>query len=163
MKSGKSFLKDTNHFLQKLSKLGALPKDAILVTADVVGLYPNIPLDIGLKYLNERLNERQNNRTPTNILVEMACFVLNNKYFEFNNEIYHQISGTAIGTKFAPPYACIFMDRVENDFLETEKFKPYIWLLYIDNIFFIWTYDLEKLEGFLSRLNGFHPTLKGSC
>ena len=160
MKSGKSFLKDTNHFLQKLSKLGVLPRDAILVTADVVGLYPNIPHDIGLKYLMERLNERQNKRIPTNILVEMAHFVLNNNYFEFNNEIYHQISGTAIGTKFAPPYACIFMDRVENDFLETEKFKPYIWLRYIDDIFFIWTYGLEKLESFLSRLNGFHPTLK---
>ena len=27
-----------------------------------------------------------------------------------------QISGTAVGTKFAPPYACVYMDRVEQDF-----------------------------------------------
>ena len=29
-------------------------------------------------------------------------------------------SGTAIGTKFAPPYACIFMDEVETEFLKVK-------------------------------------------
>ena len=52
-------------------------------------------------------------------LIEMAEFVLKNNLFEFNNEVFQQISGTTIGTKFAPPCACIYMDRVEQDFLET--------------------------------------------
>ena len=34
----------------------------------------------------------------------MAKFVLQNNYFEFNGETKQQISGTAIGTQFAPPY-----------------------------------------------------------
>ena len=42
----------------------------------------------------------------------MADFVLKNNYFEFNGQIKQQISGTAIGTKFAPPYACLFMDKI---------------------------------------------------
>ena len=37
--------------------------------------------------------------------------------------IKQQVSVTAIGTKFAPPYACIFMDRVETEFLEKEHLK----------------------------------------
>ena len=49
----------------------------------------------------------------------MAEFVLKNNLSEFNNEVFQQISGTTIGTKFAPPCACIYMDRVEQDFLET--------------------------------------------
>ena len=40
----------------------------------------------------------------------MAKFVLQNNYFEFNGETKQQISVTATGTKFPPPYACIFMD-----------------------------------------------------
>ena len=32
-----------------------------------------------------------------------------------------------IGTKFAPPYACIFMDEVEREFLELEEVKPMCW------------------------------------
>ena len=42
----------------------------------------------------------------------MAEFALKNNLFEFNNKVFQQISGTVIGTKFAPPYAFIYMDRV---------------------------------------------------
>ena len=51
-------------------------------------------------------------------LLKMAEFVLKNSFFEFNSKFKQQISGTAIGTKFAPPYACIFMDKVETEFLD---------------------------------------------
>ena len=47
----------------------------------------------------------------------MAEFVLKNNYFELNVKVEKQISGTVIGTKFVPPYAIIFMDQVETDFL----------------------------------------------
>ena len=56
----------------------------------------------------------------------MAEFVLKNNYFQFSDKVYQQISGTAIGTKFAPPYACIFMDQVESKFLQTQKFQPLV-------------------------------------
>ena len=90
----------------------------------------------------------------------MAEFVLKNNYFEFDGKVYQQISGTAIGTKFAPPYACLFLDKVETDFLDKEVVKPWSWFRYIDDIFFVWTEGLEKLESFLQRLNCFHPNLK---
>ena len=70
------------------------------------------------------------------------------------------MSGTAIWTNFAPPYACIFMDRVETEFLEKEHFKPWIWLRYIDYIFFVWTHVEDEFYKFLERLNSFHPNLK---
>ena len=56
----------------------------------------------------------------------MAEFVLKNNFFEFNGEVKRQISGTAIGTKFAPPYVCIFMDEVETEFLKTEELQPFV-------------------------------------
>lgn len=43
-----SYIKDTNDFLRKLIDIGTIPKEAILVTIDVVGLYPHIPHDEGL-------------------------------------------------------------------------------------------------------------------
>ena len=36
-------------------------------------------------------------------------------------EIKRQKSGTTSGTKFAPPYACIFMIKVETKFLESPR------------------------------------------
>ena len=56
----------------------------------------------------------------------MAKFVLKSSYFEFNSKVEQQILGTVIGTKLAPPYACIFMDEVETSFLETQEMKPLV-------------------------------------
>ena len=43
--------------------------------------------------------------------------------FEFNSKVYRQKLGTAIGTKFAPPYTCIYMDEVKQKVLETQSKK----------------------------------------
>ena len=160
MKSGVSYIKDTNDFLFKLKNLGKIPKNAFLVTADVVGLYPSIPHDEGLEVLRKQLNAFDNKSIPTEDLVKMAEFVLKNNYFEFNSTFKHQISGTAIGTKFAPPYACIFMDYIEREFLKSEQIQPWIWFRYIDEIFFIWIASEKELDEFLNRLNSFHPNLR---
>ena len=60
--------------------------------------------------IREALNKRKTHKVPTSKLVNMAEFVLKNTYFQFCNKVYQKISGTAIATKFAPPYACKFMD-----------------------------------------------------
>ena len=43
----------------------------------------------------------------------MAEIVQKNNFFALNGKVKRQYSGTTIGTKFAPPYACIFVDEVE--------------------------------------------------
>ena len=43
----------------------------------------------------------------------MAAFILKTKYFKFNREVKHQISGTVISTKFARIYDSILMDEIE--------------------------------------------------
>ena len=48
MKSGVSYIKDTNNFLFKVKNLGKI---------DVVGLYLSIPHDEGLEVLRKQLNE----------------------------------------------------------------------------------------------------------
>ena len=47
---------------------------------------------------------------PTDDLIKLSKFVLQNNYFEFNGEVKQQISEIAIGTKFVPPYSCIVME-----------------------------------------------------
>ena len=160
MQNGKSYIRDSSDFISKIKDLNNIPQGAVLVTADVVGLYLSIPHDLGLKSLREVLKKRKLKPVSTDDLVRMAEFVLQNNYFEFSGEIKLQISGTAIGTKFAPPYACIFMDQVETQFLKTQQCKPLVWLRYIDDIFFIWTHGKESLIKFLDDFNRFHPNLK---
>ena len=105
--SALSYIRDSQHVLEKIKTIGSVLENVILVTADVVGLYSNIAQQRGLKTLKEALPKRDIKKIPTEDLVNMAEFVLISNIFEFNNKAYHQKSGPAIRTKSAPPYVCI--------------------------------------------------------
>ena len=130
-----SYIKNSGDVIEKIERISNIPDDAILVTADVVGLYPSIPHELGLKALEEALEKRDSIQISTFDHVKMAKFILQNNYFEINGETNQQISGAVIGTKFAPPYACIFMDQLESGFLKTQTHQPLVWFRYIDDIF----------------------------
>ena len=131
-----------------------------MVTADVVGLYPNIPLNHVLKALNNVLETREHKAVSLDDLVKMARFALENNYFKFNGDVKKQISEATIGTEFAPPYACRFMDELETKFLQSQSLQPLEWFRYIDDVFFIWTRGKDKLEKFLEDLNSFFSYIK---
>ena len=156
----RSYVKDTNHFLSRLSELGRIPEGALLCTVDVVGLYPSIPHREGLEAIREALDRRENPGVATDTLVGLASLVLENNYFEFNDRFYRQKLGTAIGTKFAPAYANLFMTRLEERLLEASPDKPLVWMRFIDDVFFIWTHGEEKLKSFINHLNSSHETIK---
>ena len=87
MKAGKYYIKDTSDFLEKLQDLGNIPSNAMVVTADVVGLYLSIPHDAGLQALYEKLEKRTDKKIPTTDLVGKAEFILKNNIFEFETKI----------------------------------------------------------------------------
>ena len=120
-----------------MRRIGKIPEGSFLVTA-VVSLCPSIPHSEGISALKQKIEEQPSAKIPTNDLVKLAEFVLKNNLFEFNEKAKQQISGTTIGTKFPRPYACIYKDKTETDFLKTQDLQPFIWLHYFDYIFFIW-------------------------
>ena len=86
--------------------------------------------------------------------------MLKNHIFQFDEKTFKQVCGTAIETKFAPPYAVLFMADLEEKIISASEKKPMIWWRYIDSIFFIWEHGEESLEKFLNKLNSFHATIK---
>ena len=155
-----SYIKDLNDFMHKIKDLKDIPNNALLVTADVVGLYPSFPHEAGLQALKKVSERRKDKKISTNDLVKMAAFVFKNNYFEFNGEVKHQILRAVIGTRFAPTDAFIVIDIIETNFLDTQEFKPLVWFRYIDDVFFIWTHGKEKLGEFLKDFNNYHPNIK---
>ena len=55
-----------------------------------------------------------------------------------------QLQGTAIETKFASPYAILFLDYWDVKILNFSVKKPHVWWRYIDDIFIIWQHGEEK-------------------
>ena len=127
---------------------------------DLFGLYPNIPHGEGLDSLRRFLETRDNKQITSNTLTELAEVVLKNNTFEFDEKTFKKKRGTAIGTKFAPPYAILFMADFEENMLESFEKKAVIWWRYIDDIFFIWEHGEESLKVFIEQVNMFHSTIK---
>ena len=101
---------------------------------------------------------KQHKKIPTENLLKMAEFVLKNNYFEFNEGTEQQLSGTAIDTKFAPPYSCIFMDKLETNFFETQTLRLLVCFRSLD-VFLLSTHGEEKLKRFLNNLSNCDPNI----
>ena len=96
-----------------------------LVTLDVSSLYTNIPHNDGIQACSEFLDQRLNPTIQTTRLCDLIRMILTNNTFTFNGQHYRQINGTATGTKMAPSYANLFMEKFENDALAgASPFSP---------------------------------------
>ena len=63
---------DSGNFIKKLKNIDDIPKDAIIVAADVIGLYPSIHHDAGLETLRKALDNRGNKKISTDDLTKMT-------------------------------------------------------------------------------------------
>ena len=86
----KSYIKDTNHFLNKIKKIEKLPEGAILCSMDGVGLYPNIPHREGLASLRKFLETADNKQISIDGLAELVKIVLKKNLFEFDEKTWNR-------------------------------------------------------------------------
>ena len=110
-----SYLQDTPAFLRLLeaevNSGSPLPENTIIATIDVCGLYTNIPIEEGLEAVKDALEQREEKEISTELLFRLPELVLKHNIFEFNNQLFQQLIGTAMVTKCAPNYSNIFMAR----------------------------------------------------
>eukprot|EP00061_Rhincodon_typus_P015588 g43349.t1 len=101
-----------------------------------------------------------NNCQFLDAFLQLICFILNHNAFTFDNQFFTQTHGTAIGTKFAPEYAKIFMHMFEQEFfIAQDPLQPTLYTS-CTNIFFFWPHGEESLKQLFSDINRFHPTIR---
>ena len=154
MHNGGSYIRNSNDFTNEITSFKNVPINLILVTAAVLGSYPGIPHDSGLNAIKGALDNRERKSILTRDILKLLELVLKINYFESNGKVldnkYFESNGKvldkAIRTKSAPQCACIFIDKVETTFFESQKHKPIVWFCHTDNIFFISTHGENELK-----------------
>ena len=63
-------------FLKKFRDFPDVPEESIICIIDVVGLYPSIANEEGLRFLRNVLEKRSNKNVSTDTLIELAELVL---------------------------------------------------------------------------------------
>ena len=109
-----SYIKDTTHFLEKISQVGKVSNDTYMVTLDVKSLHTNIDNNEGLRVVEEELEKRATKNTQSFAVTLLMKLVLILNNFVFNGVNYLQKKDTAMGTRAAPNFANVFMGYFEN-------------------------------------------------
>ena len=158
-----SFIKDTTDLLNKiidLNKVGPLPSNTLLVSWDVVGMFPNIDNNLGLTAVKNALNSRTIKSPSTKCILEAVEICLTHNNSQFDNSYYLQTHGTAMGPKNACSYADIAMGEIDRLAKSNDNIKPNFWWRYRDDIIDFWTLGLDKLLEFTDYINSLYPTIK---
>ena len=64
-------------------------------------------------------------RFTKEFILESIEFILRSNNFFFDSKMFNQIIGTAMGTKYALPYACLTIDYQEETKLFTQELPKY--------------------------------------
>lgn len=154
-----SYLKDTYDFIGKIRDVRVDP-DWILVTGDITSLYTNMCIERILLTVETEMRKHPDPSRPDREILDLLKLTLENNDFEFNNKIFLQIYGTAMGYPYAPNLANIFLldfdQKLQNEF----KIKPLFYFRFLDDIFFIWPGTVEDLGEFETYMNGLIPNIK---
>lgn len=116
-----------------LDAITTIPANAVIFCADVKSLYPSIPIQFGLHAVHTLL--QRFNVPDVDFIIALLQWILNHNYLSFENNIYKQISGTAMGTPCAPSYANLVLFFIEEPLLL--KHTPLLYQRYLDDIFAI--------------------------
>ena len=125
---------DTKDFLRKIEiikeKFCPLPPAAVLVTCDVISLYPSVDNDMGVPAVSKMLDQYPSPLCSNkDCIIQALDITLNNNacYYEHNNgcEIMYASpnTGTAMGPCHAPDYVDIFMGELDNKLVETSPIE----------------------------------------
>lgn len=154
-----SYIKDTYHFISLIKRL-KIPVNSYFFTIDVDSLYTNIDIKAGLKTIQNIFHKYPDSKRPDRELLLLLQINLTKNDFEFDGEFYLQIKGTAMGKRFAPSYANIFMADWEEKALQKCPKKPIHYFRYLDDIFGIWTFSEEDFQEFFHILDGHDPSIR---
>ncbi|KAJ8672378.1 hypothetical protein QAD02_003637 [Eretmocerus hayati] len=112
-----SYMKNSNHFIQQIKEIN-IPSDHVLVEFDVISMYPNIPLDLVLLAAEKRFKYiREKHDITLQELLDAIKFLMENTYFTFGGQTYHQKHGTSMGSPCSPTFADIGMVDLEESCL----------------------------------------------
>ena len=112
----KTYVKDDWHFLRLLPHHLNF-KETTLYSVDITSLYTSISHDLGFEAILYWITKHRDaipSRFTDTFIMESVQIILHNNNFIFNNNYYNQTEGTAMGTKAAPPYACLVIAYLEE-------------------------------------------------
>ena len=152
---------NTRDFVEQLKDV-RLKQGECIISYDVTALFTSVPIQPVLNIIKQRLaNDKDlQERTTMSIshITNLLEFCLNSTSFVYEGQFYQQLEGAAIGSPLSPIVANIFMEKFEEEALETAPHPPRLWKRYVDDTFVI--QEEQYKNEFFQHINSLDENIK---
>ena len=128
---------------------------------EVKSLFTNVPIDETIKICLDTLYRSEEVDPPgidEPVLKKLLLKCTRDVEFSFNDRMYRQSDGVAMGSPLGPILANIYLGYCES--LIPEQRWPDLYRRYVDDTFSLFTGGEQEALEFLDLLNSLHPSIQ---
>ena len=154
-------VKDTFSFCEVLHQYGEVGEDTFMCSFDVKSLFTNVPILETIQICLDTLYRSDDVIPPPideTILKKLLLRCTREVEFSFNNQMFRQIDGVAMGSPLGPILANVFLGYCES--LIPEECWPELYKRYVDDTFSLFIGGKQLAVEFLAVLSRIHPSLQ---
>ena len=130
------------------------------VSFDVKSLFTNVPLEKTIEITLKKIYKRQeiNTSISKKEMKQLLTLCTKNVHFTYDNKVYQQNDGVAMGSPLGPVLSGIFMVKLENSLVPTLNESMTLCQRFVDdNITFV---KNDSIAYVLDQLNSFHEQIQ---
>ena len=159
-KLGKYTLKDSFEFADTIKEL-KIPRNAHMASFDIKSLFTNVPVEETINICAQELyhSDLEKPKIKEESFKELIKKVTTGVEFSFDDVMYRQVDGVAMGSPLGPVLANIFVGYCEITLNLTSSPEVLLYRRFVDDIFSI-NENAECMEELLTRLRGMHKALE---
>lgn len=151
-----AYLKDSKDLIGLLQHIN-IEEEHIIASIDVESLYTNTKQQHALEAVAWALETTDIKPQQKDFLMEALELAMSHNFFWHESKFFRQKKGVAMGAKYAPSVANLFMSHWEEEAIFDKNIPdPKFYKRYIDDIIIVWTGTQETFEGFLADITNNH-------
>src|ERR1700761_3988663 len=133
-----------------------------MISLAIESLFTNVPVRETIDIILSKFNPNDSciyhgfNRKDFQTLLELA---VDDSFFSFNNKLYRQTDGVAMGSPLGPLFANIFLSHYESQWLKDSPIKPSLYRRYVDDT--LWSIPADSnIQSLMTFMNSRHANMR---
>ena len=145
---------------QKVIVTKIIPDGLVMISLDVVAMFPNIPLELVKEAVSNRwIKVKSHTKLDKKEFLKGLDFIMNSTKFKFNGKFYKQKFGTPIGSVISRMLAEIVIEDLERTVFERlEYVVPFYFRYTIDDT--LLCVPLDTLQKVIDTFNDYYPRIQ---